>query len=103
MLLNGPVILLHRLKLTLRGNIMSFPLNPTDSQQYTNGLGTRYQYKAVDDAWKIVSQDVGVTGAQGSTGSQGVTGVSGVTGIIGVTGLVGVTGVQGNTGSQGNT
>jgi collagen type VII alpha len=109
---------------------MSFPLTPVDGQQYTTNLGTRYQYSIAESKWIIVSQSLGVTGAQGNTGtvgpagsagdtglpgSQGQTGAGGTTGvkgdqgstgIEGLTGPVGLTGAQGSkgdTGSQGNT
>jgi hypothetical protein len=82
---------------------MSFPINPSDYQQYTNLLGTVYQYDSTSGAWFIVSQTItGVTGLQGITGlfgSTGTTGIQGPTGILGTTGIQG----QGSTGLQGIT
>ncbi len=68
---------------------MAFPINPIDGQQYTNALGTRYIYVAVDTSWEIESPIMGVTGMQG---------VTGVNGYFGITGYQGQTGIQGTTG-----
>jgi hypothetical protein len=91
---------------------MSFPFSPYDGQTYTNVNGTGYQYSAVANLWRIVSQTLtGGTGIQGLTGPmgagftglqgiQGLTGFYGQTGIQGL-GLTGLQGIQGNTGIQG--
>lgn len=34
---------------------MGFPTSPSDEQQYTNALGTVYQYDLADDKWYIVN------------------------------------------------
>lgn len=33
---------------------MAFPISPINGEQYTNALGTTYQYYSADTAWKIV-------------------------------------------------
>ena len=97
---------------------MSFPLNPTNGQQYTTSLGTIYQYVSLDNKWILVNQEIlgnqGVTGIQGQTGAQGAQGVTGATGTQGTQGQTGAqgftglgvtgifyTGAQGLTGAQG--
>jgi hypothetical protein len=82
---------------------MSFPLNPVNLQEYTNSLGTTYQYIAADTKWVIKTQNIGLTGLQGETGSQGNPGSQGDTGLQGITGLQGSTGSMGETGAQGVT
>lgn len=83
---------------------MAFPTNPVNLQEYTNALGTTYQYIAADTKWIIKTKEVvGDTGAQGFTGLRGLTGVQGLTGTQGATGLQGVTGIQGVTGTIGAT
>ncbi|KKK88204.1 hypothetical protein LCGC14_2745520, partial [marine sediment metagenome] len=34
---------------------MAFPTSPSNGDQYTNALGTIYQYQAADDKWYIVT------------------------------------------------
>jgi len=95
---------------------VAFPTSPTDGQQYTNNLGTTYEWDSSRTAWLIVSQEItgatgiqgiqgvtGLQGAQGDTGVQGETGLQGHTGIQGDTGIQGITGIQGSTGIQGQT
>lgn len=59
---------------------MAFPITPTDGQGYINSVGTRYVYNAADNKWVIQSQDIGVTGAQGTPGEVG----PGATGVINI-------------------
>ena len=40
---------------------MAFPLNPTNGQQYTNGLGNVWKYVLADTAWKFVGTSGGGT------------------------------------------
>lgn len=89
---------------------MAFPLSPSNLDEYTNNLGTVYQYIAADTKWIIKSQVVtgatgiqGVTGLIGLTGSQGVTGLRGLSGTAGAAGATGSQGVTGSQGIQGST
>lgn len=68
---------------------MSFPINPSDGDTYTNLLGTRYKYSESNKAWRISSQEI-----IGATGMQGETGLAGSTGLIGETGAQGETGIK---------
>ena len=80
---------------------MSFPVSPSNLDEYTNGLGTVYRYIAADGKWIIKSQEI--TGATGLMGPTGIGGVNGATGSQGVTGVAGTDGAAGATGSQGVT
>ena len=82
---------------------MSFPVSPSNLDEYTNGLGTVYRYIAADGKWIIKSQEI--TGATGLMGPTGIGGVNGATGSQGVTGVAGVGITYGlyNAGSFGTT
>ena len=83
---------------------MSFPVSPSNLDEYTNGLGTVYRYIAADGKWIIKSQEItGATGLMGPTGIGGVNGVTGIAGVNGATGSQGVTGLSGTAGAAGAT
>jgi collagen type VII alpha len=81
---------------------LSFPLNPTLGQVYTNA-GNSWRYDG--ERWRPIlfqgaTGATGVAGATGATGPAGATG-SGATGATGIAGNIGATGATGLTGATG--
>lgn len=69
---------------------MSFPLNPSNGEEYTNSLGTIYRFVSSDNAWVISRSSSNICkGVQGITGMNGTTGANGETGALGLQGLTG--------------
>ncbi len=69
---------------------MSFPLNPSNGEEYTNSLGTTYKFVSSDNVW-VISR----SSANTCKGMQGITGLSGITGQAGNQGVTGTQGVTG--------
>lgn len=69
---------------------MSFPLNPSNGEEYTNSLGTIYRFVSSDNAWVIFRSSSNISkGVQGITGMNGTTGANGETGALGLQGVTG--------------
>lgn len=52
---------------------MAFPTSPSNGDEYTNALGTKYKYLTADDKWYIISIDTDYTIPYKLGGSDGFT------------------------------